>query len=284
MKNRYACLGLQGVTDSPELKNYILENWNYIVPGYGCNYLHYGTQDYIEFEYCFRGGMDGQKELGVDMHFSSNTHWTVWFDSAVDTEATAHKYMVRKSKDGAEVLPMRIVCPDVLARVQAGDEMYGQVIAYVQKGIIKKEEKETSGEVTDIDGEAVHISGRIDDVNVRAFHYWDFKCGFLELDVETDLGLITVLTTMDVLDNKPEVGDFISATAYISMDVAVPSKRNREFRPAFYVEKEYPNLPDNDDEVRYNYGFDPGSSSRKRRLCMTCSVAKNKTKVKPETI
>ena len=266
MKNRYACLGLQGVTDSPELKNYILENWNYIVPGYGCNYLHYGTQDYIEFEYCFRGGMDGQKELGVDMHFSSNTHWTVWFDSAVDTEATAHKYMVRKSKDGAEVLPMRIVCPDVLARVQAGDEMYGQVIAYVQKGIIKKEEKETSGEVTDIDGEAVHISGRIDDVNVRAFHYRDFKCGFLELDVETDLGLITVLTTMDVLDNKPEVGDFISATAYLSMDVAVPSKRNREFRPAFYVEKEYPNLPDNDDEVRYNYGFDPGSRNAARVL------------------
>ena len=255
MKNRYACLGLQGVTDSPELKKYILGNWDYAVPGYGCNYLHYGTRDYIEFEYCFKGNMDGQEAMGIDMHFSSNTYWTVWIDSVVDAEATAHKYIVRKTVDGTEMLPMRIVCPDVLARVQSGDEIYGQVVAYVQKGTIKKAVQETAGEVTDIDGEAVHICGRIDDVNVRTFHYRDYKCGFLELDVETDLGLITVLTTMDALDDEPEVDDVISATAYISMDVAVPFKRNREFRPAFYVEKEYPNLPGNDEEVHYNYGF-----------------------------
>ena len=266
MKNRYACLGLQGVTESPELKKYILENWDYAVPGYGCNYLHYGTRDYIEFEYCFKGNMGGQDAVGVDMHFSSNTHWTVWLDSMVDTESTAHKYFVRKSADGSDVLPMRIVCPDVLAQARPGDEMYGQVVAFVKQGTIQKDVQETSGVVTNIDGEAVQITGRIDDVNVRAFHYRDFKCGFLELDVETDLGLITVLTTMDALDQKPEVDDIISATAYISMDVAVPSKRNREFRPAFYVEKDYPNLPGNDEDIRYNYGFDPGSKNAARVL------------------
>lgn len=176
-------------------------------------------------------------EIGIVI--DSDTHWTVWFDSELDTEATAHKYLVRKETNGKDLLPMRVICPDVLAGLQPGDEMYGQVVAYVKKGTISNEEHEKPGEVYTVDDDLIQISGKICDVNSRCFCFGDVECDFLELDVETEMGLISVLAKAEALDKDPDIDDFLSALVYISMDVAVPSKRIRQIESAFYQVKEY---------------------------------------------
>ena len=54
MKKRYECLGLQGITENESLKEFVADCFGYAVPGYGCNYLHRGFEDYIEFLYCMQ--------------------------------------------------------------------------------------------------------------------------------------------------------------------------------------------------------------------------------------
>lgn len=80
------------------------------------------------------------------------------------------------------------------------------------------------------------------------------------------MGLITVLTKADSLNAEPEIDDYLSATTYISMDVAVPSKRSRKMQSAFYEEKEYPNLPGDDEEICYENGFEPNSTNAAKVL------------------
>ena len=266
MEKRYECLGLQGITENESLKEFVMDCFGYAVPGYGCNYLHRGFEDYIEFMYCMKGNGSEPEPVSMDMHFSSNTHWTVWFDTALDTDSTAHKYLVRKSAEGKVLLPIRVLCPDVLARLQPGDEMYGQVVAYVKKGTIHKVAHEESGAVYAVDGDAVFVSGKICDINSRNFRFDNYECDFLELDVDTEMGLITVLTKADSLNAEPEIDDYLSATTYISMDVAVPSKRSRKMQSAFYEEKEYPNLPGDDEEICYENGFEPNSTNAAKVL------------------
>jgi hypothetical protein len=169
MEKRYECLGLQGITENEDLKEYVSECFRYVIAGYGKNYLHRGFEDYIEFMYCIKGDRIRQEPVNMDMHFSSDTHWTVWFDSSQDTEATPHKYLVRKEANGKDLLTMRVICPDVLAGLQPGDEMYGQVVAYVKKGTISNEEHEQPGAVYTVDDDLVQISGKICDVNSRCF-------------------------------------------------------------------------------------------------------------------
>ena len=266
MKKRYECLGLQGVTENEDLKKFIADQFDYAIPGYVRNYLHLGFEDYIEFMYCMKGNRSNPEPVGMDMHFSSNPHWTVWFDSALDTESTAHKYLVRKAADGKDLLPMRIICPDVLARLQPGDEMYGQVVAYVKEGTVGSEEHEKSGAVYAVDDDLTQISGRICDINSRYFSFNQIACDFLELDVDTEMGLITVLAKTEALDRAPEIDDYLSATVYISMDVAVPSKRSKKMQAAFYEEKEYPNLPGDEEEIYYENGFEPNSRNAAKVL------------------
>ena len=266
MEKRYECLGLQGITENESLKEYVADCFGYAVPGYGCNYLHRGFEDYIEFLYCMNGNESKPEPVGLDMHFSSNSHWTVWFDTALDTDSTAHKYLVRKSAEGKVLLPIRVLCPDVLARLQPGDEMYGQVVAYVKKGTIHKADPEESGAVYAVDGDAVSVSGKICDINSRNFCFENYECDFLELDVDTEMGLITVLTKAEVLNAEPEIDDYFSATTYISMDVAVPSKRSRKMQSAFYEEIEYPNFPGDDEEISYENGFEPNSTNAAKVL------------------
>lgn len=266
MEKRYECLGLQGITENESLKEFVMDCFGYAVPGYGCNYLHRGFEDYIEFLYCMNGNGSKPEPVGLDMHFSSNSHWTVWFDTALDTDSTAHKYLVRKSGEGKVLLPIRVLCPDVLARLQPGDEMYGQVVAYVKKGTIHKVAHEESGAMYAVDGDAVSVSGKICDINSRNFRFDNYECDFLELDVDTEMGLITVLTKADSLNAEPEIDDYLSATTYISMDVAVPSKRSRKMQSAFYEEKEYPNLPGDDEEICYENGFEPNSTNAAKVL------------------
>ena len=266
MEKRYECLGLQGITENEDLKEYVSECFRYAIAGYGKNYLHRGFEDYIEFMYCMKGDRIRQEPANMDMHFSSDTHWTVWFDSELDTEATAHKYLVRKEANGKDLLPMRVICPDVLAGLQPGDEMYGQVVAYVKKGTISNEEHEQPGAVYTVDDDLVQISGKICDVNSRCFCFGDVECDFLELDVETEMGLISVLAKAETLDKEPDIDDFLSALVYISMDVAVPSKRIRQIESAFYQVKEYPNLPGDDEEINFGEGFEPNSRNAAKVL------------------
>lgn len=266
MEKRYACLGLQGITASESLKEFVAGCFGHAVPGYGCNYLHRGFDDYVEFMYCMKGNGRKPEPVAMDMHFSSNPHWTVWFDTALDTDSTAHKYLVRKTAEGKDLLPMRVLCPDVLARLQPGDEMYGQVVAYVKQGTIHKVDHEESAAVYAVDGDAVSVSGKICDINFRNFSFENYECDFLELDVDTEMGLITVLTKADSLNSEPETDDYLSATAYISMDVAVPSKRSRKLKSAYYEEKEYPNLPGDTEEISYENGFEPNSTNAAKVL------------------
>ena len=266
MEKRYACLGLQGITASESLKEYVAGSFGYAVPGYGCNYLHRGFDDHVEFLYCMKGNGRKPEPAAMDMHFCSNPCWTVWFDTALDADSTAHKYLVRKTAKGKDLLPIRVLCPDILARLQPGDEMYGQVVAYVKEGTIHKADHEESAAVYAVDGDAVSVSGKIRDINFRSFSFENFECNFLELDVDTEMGLITVLTKADSLNAEPEIDDCLSAITYISMDVAVPSKRSIKMGSAFYEEKEYPNLPGDTEEICYKNGFEPNSANTAKVL------------------
>lgn len=274
MKKRYECLGLQGITENEDLIEFVRDSFGYAVPGYSRNYLHRGFEDYIEFMYCMKGNRSKPEPVGMDMHFSSIPHWTVWFDTALDTESTAHKYLVRKAANGKDLLPMRIICPDVLAGLQPGDEMYGQVVAYVRQGAVSKSDNADSGAVYAIDDDAIWVSGKICDIHFRQFTFNDIECDFLELDVDTEMGLITVLAKAEALDRKPEMDDYFSATVYISMDVAVPSKRSKKLQSAFYEAKEYPNLPGDDEAIYYENGFEPNSRNAAKVL-LTAVEKKN---------
>ena len=195
-----------------------------------------------------------------------NRNRRLWFDTALDTDSTAHKYLVRKTAKGKDLLPIRVLCPDILARLQPGDEMYGQVVAYVKEGTIHKAGHEESAAVCAVDGDAVSVSGKICDIKSRSFSFENYECDFLELDVDTEMGLITVLTKADSLNAEPEIDDCLSAITYVSMDVAVPSERSIKMGSAFYEEKEYPNLPGDTEEICYKNGFEPNGTNAAKVL------------------
>ena len=254
MDNRYQCLGLQGITQSPGLKRFVRNNWDYMVSGYGCDYYQFGGDNDMKFVSCIKGSPSGPQESGLDLHFSSYTNWTLWFDSALDTDASSHKYMVRRSPQGKERFPLRVICPDVLSRLQPGDMLEGRVIAFVKQGTIA--DPDTCA-ISDIDGEAVQIVGRIRYLQNHTFSFGEFHSSFLEVNVDTELGLITMLALPEALDPDLKIGSRICASAYLSMDMSIRTINSAIPGFASHIHNAYADFPGDDTEKEYLYGFEP---------------------------
>lgn len=252
MKYRCACLGLEGILENKSLAKYISQNTRFTIPGFGCDY-ELCTFDYgVEFTLCRKGDMTGLKPVGMAVHFSGSSLWTVAFDSVIDKESVAHEYMVCPVGEAARSFPMRIVCPDVLADPQGGDELCGQVAAFIASGAVVKGDTEVDNTVVAKDDHAVRIAGKISDRYTCEFDFEGITREYLVLDIETDLGAITGVVLQENLNAVPEVDDSIITKAYISMDVAVPYKPTHKYNS--YEETAHPSLPGDNEEHNYRCG------------------------------
>lgn len=253
MKYRCTCLGLEGILKNQAFAEYILKNIRYTIPGFGSDYELCTFDHGVEFTQCYKGDMSGIKPVGMAVHFSSNSRWSVAFDSVIDNKSVAHEYYVSPVGDTTRRFPMCVVCPDVLAAVQHGDELYGQVAAFIEKGVILKDSTEVDNTVVAEDDHAVRVAGKISDINIRTFKFENITREYLELDIETDLGMISGVVLQENLDAVPEEGDSIIARAYVSLDVAVPHKSS--LRRAFYEKTHYPALPGSRADCDYLCGY-----------------------------
>lgn len=252
MKYRCACLGLEGILENRAFAEYILKDIRYTIPGFGSDYELCTLDQGVEFTQCYKGDMNGIKPIGMAMHFSSNSRWTVAFDSVINNKSVAHEYSVSPVGDATRRFPMCVICPDVLADTRRGDELYGQVAAFIENGTIFKDNTEVDNTVVAEDDHAVRIAGKISDINIRKFEFEDITREYLELDIETDLGMISGVVLQANLDAVPELDDSIITKAYISMDVALPPKSTR--KRAFYEETVYPALPGSRADCDYQCG------------------------------
>lgn len=252
MKYRCACLGLEGILENRAFAEYILKDIRYTIPGFGSDYELCTFDQGVEFTQCYKGDMNGIKPIGMAMHFSSNSRWTVAFDSVINNKSVAHEYSVSPVGDATRRFPMCVICPDVLADTRRGDELYGQVAAFIENGTIFKDNTEVDNTVVAEDDHAVRIAGKISDINIRKFEFEDITREYLELDIETDLGMISGVVLQANLDAVPELDDSIITKAYISMDVALPPKSTR--KRAFYEETVYPALPGSRADCDYQCG------------------------------
>ena len=253
MNNRCACLGLEGILENQAFAEFILQDIRYTIPGFGCDYELCTFDHGVEFTQCYKGDMTGIKPVGMAMHFSSNSRWTVAFDSVIDNKCVAHEYSVSPVGDATRRFPMCVICPDVLADTQRGDELYGQVAAFIEKGTIFKDNTEVDNTVVAEDDHAVRIAGKISDINIREFEFENITREYLELDIETDLGMISGVVLQANLDAIPEVDDSIVARAYVSLDVAMPHESPRS--RAFYEKPNYPALPGSREDCDYQCGY-----------------------------
>ena len=253
MKYRCACLGLEGILENQAFAEYILKDIRYTIPGFGSDYELCTFDHGVEFTQCYKGDMNGIKPIGMAMHFSSFSQWSVAFNSVIDNNHVAHEYCVSPVGYATRRFPMCVVCPDVLAAVQHGDELYGQVAAFIEKGTIFKDNTEVDNTVVAEENHAVRIAGKISDINIREFEFEDITREYLELDIETDLGMISGVVLQENLDAVPEEGDSIIARAYVSLDVAMPQKSSRS--RAFYEKPNYPALPGSREDCDYQCGY-----------------------------
>lgn len=253
MKYRCACLGLEGILENQAFAEYILKDIRYTIPGFGSDYELCTFDDGVEFTQCYKGDMNSIKPVGMAVHFSSFSRWTVAFDSVIDNKSVAHEYCVSPVGDTTRRFPMCVVCPDVLAETRRGDELYGQVAAFIERGTIIKGDSNVDNTVVAEDDHAVRIAGHIYQIQTHTFEFEDIKREYLELDIETDLGMISGVVLQENLDAVPEEGDSIIARAYASLDVAMPQKSSRS--RAFYEKPNYPALPGSREDCDYQCGY-----------------------------
>lgn len=252
MKYRCACLGLEGILENQAFTEFISQDIRCTVPGFGCEYELRTFNRGVEFTRCYKGSMTGLQPAGMAIHFGGSRLWSVVIDSVVDRESVAHEYMVCVKGTTAPHFPIRIVSSDVLADIQQGDELYGQVAAFIESGTVMRGCDNIGGTVAAEGDHGVSLEGRILNIETCEFKFQDIVRNYLRLDIETSLGRITGAALQENLNAMPKVGDSIVAMAYISMDVAVPHKSLHG--GAVCEEAAYPSLPGGKTGCDYQYG------------------------------
>lgn len=244
--NIYKSIGLDWLLDKTvweKLNKHISQNTRYVVPGYKYNYRLCTFPGDVEFQRCET--LDGTI-VKTDMHICGREYWKLEACDELAADSAEHFYSF-KIKNG-EIIPIRIVCSDVLPSINKGDVLKGQVVAFADK-ITKSDDKAVSnGNVTNIGGNCVNINGVVSRVVRSFFEFDNKKCNFWEINLETVNGYITAVVAMDNIDFTPEHGDVVSVDAMISMDVAVEEWNQKDVEP-------YTNLIPDADKVKYRNGF-----------------------------
>ncbi len=248
--NIYKSMGLEWLLEKnvwDSLNEHISEDTRYMIPGYKYNYRLCTFPGYIEFQRCEL--LDGTP-IKTNMHFSANHHWKLEVQNIIKEDVSTPFYAL-KTKSG-DAIPVRVICPDVLPSIEAGDILDGQVVAFADSITKMPDNSTADGKVTDAGENCATINGLVTDVFSRRFKYNEMESRFWELDVETENGEITVLIAENGIDFAPECGDAITAHALISMDVAI-EHRNR--KDAAFYEDPYEGVIADADEVTYHNGF-----------------------------
>ena len=304
--NIYKSMGFEWLLEEATwaaLDEHISENTRYVIPGYACNYRFCSFPGYIEFNRC--ESLDGIS-IKTDMHFSANHHWKLEADSIISDDSSTPVYAFKSA--GGEIIPVRIVCPDVLPAIDSGKLIEGQVVAFADSIVKVSENSLPDYSVSKTDDECSVIKGVITDVNLGKFIFNDIESSFWELDVECENGEISVLIAEDGIDFIPEQGNAISAHAMISMDIAIDYEVMNPREKAFY-ESPYTDVIGKDENY-YRNGFrldfhnnqqvlvnciKAGSFDRFARCCLktleftdvegiTCSLDKDSVIVKIEKL
>lgn len=252
MKYRSACLGLEGILENQAFAEFMSQNLRCTVPGFGCEYELRTFNRGVEFSQCYKGSLTGLRPAGMAIHFGGSRLWTLVVDAAMDKESVAHEYMVHSKGKNNPRFPVRVVSPDVLADIQQGDALYGQVAAFIEKGTVGKDCGDGDGTFAAEGDHAVRLGGKILSIEICKFEFEDIVRKYLRLDIETNLGRITGAALRENLNAMPEIGDSIFAKAYISMDVGVPHKS--ALGAAEHEEPAYPGLHGSKADCDYQFG------------------------------
>lgn len=240
MKYRCACLELDHILDDPDLAAHISENLRYTSPGFCYDYELCTFDGGMEFTRCLKSESGQIQTMGVDMHFSSNNVWNIVADTLIDDTSLSHEYFVRTSESSAQKFPVRIMSPDILADIKPGDRVRGQVAAFASQGTVLKDQTADTV-IRAVDDHAVTLVGKIHEVYEETFTFGDIQRAYIEMDVGTELGNISVIILPKNLEGTPKIDDDIVLTAYISIDPALPYSYIQ--KGPFHEEENWPNLP-----------------------------------------
>ena len=262
MLNITELLGIEklfvNATSVDALKQNIMDNVKYVIPAYGCDYYLRAFGHSVEFELC--RGLDGV-DRGIAVHFSGKQMLTLTFDNIISTVDTAHVFSMHGDSSG-DSFPVRIVCPDVLAKPTPGDRIYGQIEAFMGDNIcVIEEEKGKMGFIRGADDGNVRIAGFIRDVDVLRFHMDEVSVDYFELLVETDIGEVPVITQKEKI-SAPQIGQYLETDALLSFDVAIAPKQftDEPFARDYYADAPF------ESEYRLGVGFIPGVKNAERIL------------------
>ena len=226
MRTVFELLGLdrlaEGSDDYNQLCEQIENGADYIIPGYGVNYLHYEPTYGLEFELC--ESLNGDV-LGVDIHHSGNVTLAMEYESLLSSDDVYHFYRVKH--EGADgLIPVKIVCPDVLALPEKGDRIFGQAMLFGEEVISLPENgglfvKEGSEGVIDCCTRIRFYNQYEVTVNGVTLTYW--YC-----DLETSLGMMDAVIPCELLKDEPEQDQYIHFRGILALDVAIERDRIRE--------------------------------------------------------
>lgn len=253
-------LGIEKIVEDPVyydlLKQKILNKTRYVIPGYACDYYLHTFPGEIEFTLC-RGTDDS--DLGVAMHFSSNSMLSLELDRVVENKGVTHIYLLRSPHE-KESFPVRIVCPDILACPQNADVIHGQLVAFADK-VIASGQEDSGMYIRDNGSGTVRLSGKIEHISEFDFEFQDVQAHFWELITETSIGTFETVVLKDKLP-EPQRGDYLCVEAILSMDVALQPEIYSQMP---YVEHPYQNTPLGEGN-RLGPGFVPNMKNAEKVL------------------
>lgn len=259
MTNINKALGIAPIMQDPArleaLKQHIIDNTRYVIPGYEKDYYLHTINHEVEFELCRYP--DG-REAGIAVHASGHNEIDLVFDKMISTEDSAHFYLMH-AKNSVESIPVRVVCPDVLAGPKAGDIIHGQVVAFTEEIALIDE---AACSICDAGDNCIRFTGKITQISEYDFEFGDVTAEYWDMDVNTSIGTIAVIVRKDAIDFTPEEDQFITGEAVVSFDVAVEPKtfNDAPFARNYYEDAAF------ESEHRLSCGFIPHLNNALRVL------------------
>lgn len=251
----YKAMGMEWLKESEtwaSLENYISSNTKYTSPGYKYNYRLCVLPYRVEFRRC--ESLSGEA-IKTDINFSNDYCWTLQVMDILKADESAPIYRLYSRKGNCHI-PIRVLCSDILPSFSYPDVIEGQVNAFADS-IIKLDEKIEHCTVTDAGDNCVFIKGIIHGMHLREFEFAGRMCRFWELDVDTQIGMITLQIAENGIDFEPDFGDVVYAHALVSMDVAITHRELDETMDIPYFNTlSYPKIEEYFNGLIFNYNND----------------------------
>lgn len=271
MRELYEFLGMETLIDnaaeSEKLRAYIMEKVRFLTPGYWMNYLLRTHPCGLDFILC-----KDQNGIvrGTDIQLCGRDAMTLTLDNIISSSGTTHHYSMRALEED-DAFPVRVVSPDVLAAPKPGDQIYGQIAAFLNDVDIMNNAGPQTGSVQKKDERSIWLSGIIEDICPRRFTFGELDISLWEMEIRTSIGQVSALARAKNLA-VPQVGQFLRAEAILSLDVGCKPHRFQDspYSKETYKELRYSFPP----PERINIGLVPNRKNAQRVL-MACIAEHN---------